>query len=87
MANQFKWDKPTMTAKELSAILHGQYGPECPTRILVEDDTKPLPYMNALVQCECMRCGKTFSMAPYALTANCMNSSTNASQPLTPLHR
>ena len=67
MANQFKWDKPTMTAKELSAILHGQYGPECPTRILVEDDTKPLPYMNALVQCECMRCGKTFSMAPYAL--------------------
>lgn len=68
MANQFNWDKPNITASELKAVLHQQYGPECPTRILMEDDSKPIPFKSALVKCECMRCGKQFSMSPYALT-------------------
>jgi len=62
-----KWDKPTITVAELRNILFEQYGPECNTRILMEDQTKPMPYKASVVACECLRCGKQFSMTPYAL--------------------
>lgn len=67
MASQFNWDKPTMTIGELNEILHQQYGPECPTRILVEEPGKAVSYKNAVVGCECLRCGNKFSMSPFAL--------------------
>lgn len=67
MAEEFNWIKPTITVKEINSILHSQYGPECPTRLLFEDETKPIPYKTALINCECMRCGRQFTMTPYAL--------------------
>ena len=67
MADEFEWNKPIITAKDINSILHNQYGPECPTRLLLEDETKPIPYKTALINCECMRCGRQFTMTPFAL--------------------
>ena len=67
MANQIKWDKPTITVNDLNNILHMQYGPECTTRILMEDTNRQIPYKTALINCECLRCGKTFTMNPYGI--------------------
>lgn len=61
------WDKPTITARDITRILIQQYGPENPTRILVDDDTKPINYNSSLVNCECLRCGKRFSYTPSAI--------------------
>lgn len=61
------WEKPTITARDITRILVQQYGPENPTRILVDDDTKPISYNSALVNCECLRCGKKFSYTPSAI--------------------
>lgn len=67
MANPIKWEKPTITVEELKTILHQQYGPECPTRILIEDPSTSMKYKTGMVSCECMRCGKQFMMTPFAL--------------------
>ena len=67
MASQFNWDKPVITVDDITRILVQQYGPEQPTRILVEDTGKPIQYKSALVSCECLRCGRTFMMTPFAL--------------------
>ena len=67
MANPIKWEKPTITVEELKTILHQQYGPECPTRVLIEDPSASMKYKTGMVSCECMRCGKQFMMTPFAL--------------------
>ena len=68
MADEFVWNSPVITVKEIRSILRSQYGPEeCQIRILFEDETKKIKYRDGLLNCECMRCGRHFNMAPSGL--------------------
>ncbi len=65
--NEYKWEKPIITVDEIVTGLVSQYGPDNRTKILMDDTAKPISYKTALLNCECLRCGKRFTATPYGI--------------------
>lgn len=65
--NEYKWEKPIITVDEILTGLAMQYGPDNRTKILMDDTAKPISYKTALLNCECLRCGKRFTATPYGI--------------------
>lgn len=65
--NEYKWEKPIITVDEILTGLAMQYGPDNKTKILMDDTAKPISYKTALLNCECLRCGKRFTATPYGI--------------------
>lgn len=61
------WQKPFITAEDLTTILAEQYGIDNHLSVEIDDRQKQISYTGALISIKCSRCDSSFMMSPKAV--------------------